>query len=60
MTNVQKGKQMGRDDPVTRVGNEISEAEMGNKMEGMGWGGIRNCCGLEVKALATSSFPAHF
>lgn len=30
---------MGRDDPVTRVGNEISETEMGNKMEGMGWGG---------------------
>lgn len=29
---------MGRDDPVMRVGKMVSGAEMGNKMEGMGWG----------------------
>ena len=38
MTNVQKGKQMERDDPVTRAGNEISGAETANKREGGGIG----------------------
>lgn len=31
VTNVQKGKQMGRDDPVTRVGNEIFGGKMCKK-----------------------------
>lgn len=35
MKNIQKGKKMGIDDPVTRVGNKIWGAEMGSKIEGM-------------------------
>lgn len=37
---------MGRDDPVTRVGKMVSGVEMGNKMEGMGWGVVGG--GLEL------------
>lgn len=37
---------MGRDDPVKRVGKMVSGAEMGNKMERMGWGVVGG--GLEL------------